>query len=77
MLDGIVGKLPNTKRTFKEYLSNKCKNSFFYEPITKFEVEADIKNLGLNSQKSPGCDCTSMKIIKTVAKEMSESLIYF
>ena len=41
--------IPNTERTFKDYLSNKCQNSFFIEPVTKLEVEAEIKNL--NSKK--------------------------
>jgi hypothetical protein len=50
----IACKLPNTEKTFNEYLSNRCKNSFFIEPVTKFEVEVEIKNL--NSKKSPGYD---------------------
>ena len=69
---GIAKKLPNSDRTFNEYLFNKCKNSFFIEPVTKFDVEAEIKNL--NSQKSPGYDGISIKIIKTVANEISEPL---
>ena len=32
-------------RTFNDYLSNKCQNSFFIEPVTKLEVEVEIKNL--------------------------------
>ena len=69
---GIANKLPNTERTFNDYLSNKCQNSFFIEPVTKLEVEAEIKNL--NSKKSPGYDGINIKIIKTVAKEISEPL---
>ncbi len=57
----IACKLPNTEKTFNEYLSNRCKNSFFIEPVTKFEVEVEIKNL--NSKKSPGYDGVSTKII--------------
>ena len=53
-------------KTFNEYLSNKCKNSFFLEPVT------EIKNL--NSQKSPGYDGISIRIIKIVDTEISESL---
>ena len=64
--------LSNSDRTFNEYLFNKSKNSFFIEPATKFDVEAEIKNL--NSQKSPAYDGISIKIIKTVANEISEPL---
>ena len=46
---GIAKKLPNSDRTFNEFLFNKCKNTFFIEPVTKFDVEAEIKNL--NAQK--------------------------
>ena len=69
---GIASRLPNSEKTFNEYLSNKCKNSFFIVPVTTFEVETEIKNL--NSQKSPGYDGISIKIIKIVATEISESL---
>ena len=69
---GIANRLPTTNKAFNEYLSNKGKNSFFIKPITKFEVETEIKNL--NSQKSPGYDGISVKIIKTVASEISESI---
>ena len=41
---GIASRLPNSEKTFNEYLSNKCKNSFFIEPVTKFDVENEIKN---------------------------------
>ena len=47
---GIANRLPTTNKAFNEYLSNKCRNSFFIKPVTKFEVETEIKNL--NSQKS-------------------------
>ena len=45
---------------------------FFIKAVTKFDVEAKIKNL--NSQKSPGYDGISIKIIKTVANKISEPL---
>ena len=42
---GIADKVPNTEKTFNEYLTNNCKNSFFIEPVTKYEVEAEIGSL--------------------------------
>ena len=39
---GIANRLPTTNKAFNEYLSNKCKNSFFIKPVTKFEVETEI-----------------------------------
>ena len=69
---GIANRLPTTNKAFNEYLSNKCRNSFFIKPVTKFEIETEIKNL--NSQKSPGYDGISVKIIKTVANEISEPI---
>ena len=48
----IAYRLPTTNKAFNEYLSNKCKNRFSIKPVTKFEVETEIKNL--NSQKSQG-----------------------
>ena len=71
-MDQGLPKIPNSDRTFDEYLFNKCKNSFFTEPVTKFDVKAEIKNL--NSQKSPEYDGISIKMIKTVANEISEPL---
>ena len=71
-MDQGLPKIPNSDRTFDEYLFNKCKNSFFTEPVTKFDVEAEIKNL--NSQKSPEYDGISIKMIKTVTNEISEPL---
>ena len=47
---GIARNIPNSKRTFNEYLPNSYKNSFFLEAITKYEVETEIKNS--NSKKS-------------------------
>ena len=41
---GIANRLPTTNKAFNEYLSNKCKNSFFIKPVTKFEVETDKKS---------------------------------
>ena len=46
----IAKKLPKGDRTFNEYLFNKCKNNLFIEPVTKFDVKAEIKNL--NSQEN-------------------------
>ena len=69
---GIANRLATTNKAFNENLSNKCRNSFFIKPVTKFEVETEIKNL--NSQKSPGYDGISVKIIKTVANEISEPI---
>ena len=42
------------------------------EPIIKYEIRNEIEKL--NTTKSPGYDGLSAKIIKIVAKEMSEPL---
>jgi hypothetical protein len=42
---GIANKIPNCKRTINEYLSHNYKNIFFLEPITKYEIETEIKKL--------------------------------
>jgi hypothetical protein len=42
------------------------------EPIIKYEIRNEIEKL--NTTKSPGYDDLSAKIIKIVAKEMSEPL---
>ena len=41
----IANRLPTTNKVFNEYLYNKCKKSFFIKPVTKFEVQTEIKNL--------------------------------
>ena len=51
----------NTKRTINEYLSHNFKDSFFLEPITKYEIETEIKKL--NSKKK-------------IANEISEPLAH-
>jgi N-acetylneuraminic acid mutarotase len=51
----------NTKRTINEYLSHNYKDSFFLEPITKYEIETEIKTL--NSKKK-------------IANEISEPLAH-
>jgi hypothetical protein len=56
---GIARKLPSSERSFKDYLSNNNKESFFLEPTTKHELEIDIRNL--NVKKSPGYDGISYK----------------
>ena len=67
---GLAKKLPDSEITFDKYLTNKNNNNFFIEPATKHEIE--IQNL--NSKKSPGYDGISSQVIKTIAKEISESL---
>ena len=46
---GLAKKLPDSEITFDKYLTNKNKNNFFIEPVTKHEVEIEIQNL--NSKK--------------------------
>jgi hypothetical protein len=69
---GIARNIPNSKRTFNEYLSNSYKNSFFLEAIANYEVETEIKNS--NSKKSSGYDGKSLQVIKNISKEISEPL---
>ena len=69
---GLAKKLPNSKTTFDKYLTNSCKNSFFINPITKYELENEINNL--NAKKSPGYDGISSQVIKAIATEISEPL---
>ncbi len=69
---GLAKKLPNSKTTFDKYFTNSCKNSFFINPITKYELENEINNL--NAKKSPGYDGISSQVIKAIATEISEPL---
>ncbi len=50
------------------------KDSFFLEPITKYELETEIRNL--NPKKSPGYDGLSVKVIRSVTDVISEPLSY-
>ena len=40
---GLAKTLPECERTFDYYLTSNYKNSFFLNPITKYEVETEIK----------------------------------
>jgi hypothetical protein len=72
---GITRNIPNSKRTFNEYLPNSYKNNFFLEAITKSEVETEIKNS--NSKKSSGYDGISLQIIQNISSLRSSRFIYF
>jgi hypothetical protein len=46
---GLAKKLPDSEITFDKYLTNKHNDNFFFEPVTKHEIEIEIQNL--NSKK--------------------------
>ena len=48
---GLAKKLSNSKTNFDNYLTNSCKESFFFQPIAKDELENEINYL--NSRKKP------------------------
>ena len=68
----IARKIPKSNRTYDQYLTGMYENSFFLEPITKYELQNEIINL--NPNKSPGHDGVSVKIIQSVTNEISEPL---
>jgi hypothetical protein len=70
----IAKKLQKSDRTYNQYLTGSYKDSFFLEPITKYELETEIRNL--NPKKSPGYDGLSVKVIRSVTDVISEPLSY-
>ena len=68
----IAKKIPKGDRTYDQYLTGIYQNSFFLEPITKYELQNEISSL--NPNKSPGYDSLSVKIIQKVGNEISEPL---
>ena len=65
----IAKKIPKSSRTYDQYLTGMYEDSFFLEPITKYELQNKINNL--NPNKSPGYDGVSVKIIQSVTNEIS------
>ena len=64
----LAKKLPECERKFDHYLTNNYKTSFFLNPITKCEVETQIKNL------SPGYDGIYSIVFRSITEEISERL---
>ena len=67
----IAKKLQKSDRTYNSY-KDSYKDSFSLEPITKYELETEIRNL--NPKKSPGYDGLSVKVIRNVTNVISEPL---
>ena len=44
----IAKKIPKSNRTYDQYLTGMYENSFFLEPITKYELQNEINNLNPN-----------------------------
>ena len=59
---------------YNHYLTGSYKNNLFLKALTKHELETEIKNL--NPKKSPRYDGLSVRVIRNVAKEISEPLSY-
>ena len=51
--------IKKTPKKFTEYLSNKCQNSIFLEPITQSEVEKEL--MKLNPNKSSGLTTSALE----------------
>jgi hypothetical protein len=67
----IAKKLQKSDRTYNSY-KNSYNDSFSLEPITKYELLTEIRNL--NPKKSPGYDGLSVKVIRNVTNVISEPL---
>ena len=70
----VAKKIPNSNRTFCEFLPRKYRDSFFLDPVTEYELEFEIKKL--KTKKSPGYDKIKTDIIKNVASDISEPLTH-
>ena len=58
--------------SFEKYLTGDYQKSIFLAPVTENELETEIKNM--DSNKSPGYDNISSKIIKLSAGEITKPL---
>ena len=66
--------IKKTPKKFTEYLSNKCQNSIFLEPITQSEVEKEL--MKLNPNKSSGLDDLSPRVIREIGALISKPLTH-
>ena len=66
--------IKKTPKKFTEYLSNKCQNSIFLEPITQSEVEREL--MKLNPNKSSGLDDLSPRVIREIGALISKPLTH-
>ena len=63
--------IPRTRKYLLDYLSNPVENSLFLKPADPKEIEAII--LSLNNSKSSGPFSIPIRLLKTLAKVVSES----
>ena len=63
--------IPRTRKCPLDYLNNPVKNSLFLKPTDPKEIEAII--LSLNNSKSSGPFSIPIRLLKTLAKGVSES----
>ena len=63
--------IPRTRKCLLDYLSNPVENSLFLKPTDPKEIEAII--LSLNNSKSSGPFSIPIRLLKTLAKGVSES----
>ena len=68
----IETEIPPSKRTFQNYLKNPTRNTLSIKPITKEEIQQEVKLL--KSNKAIGTQSIPTKLFKTFNKTLSEQL---
>ena len=68
----IKKNLPSTKRSYREYLDESCRNSFFFTPTTPDEVKNII--MSLDTSKATGPYSIPCQVLNALPTEISTSL---
>ena len=70
----LASRIPNSKKSFHQYLNNKNSSSLFFDPVVEGEVKDIINNL--NTKKTSGFDEITNFLLKNLVNEIISPLTY-